>query len=183
MEKDKMNLYYLSPFKKTNFYDQFEWADELIQKESQYIFNSDFKIFEPKEIYEYIKGLDSQDNVNMIGKCVVLDGSNKYEHKVLICPIYPKSNSDKKFGINIGKIYGLSDEEEYIAALSEIRFISKRRFKVKSKLVSEAKNLCLLPSSSYLMILESYKRIIESIIKRVMDFSPNMNVYGNILSA
>ena len=106
----------------------------------------------------------------MIGKCVVLDGSNKYEHKVLICPIYPKSNSDKKFGINIGKIYGLSDEEEYIAALSEIRFISKRRFKVKSKLVSEAKNLCLLPSSSYLMILESYKRIIESIIKRVMDF-------------
>ena len=131
MEKDKMNLYYLSPFKKTNFYDQFEWADELIQKESQYVFNSDFKIFEAKEIYEYIKGLDSQDNVNMIGKCVVLDGSNKYEHKVLICPIYPKSNSDKKFGINIGKIYGLSDEEEYIAALSEIRFISKRRFKVK----------------------------------------------------
>ena len=68
MEKDKMNLYYLSPFKKTNFYDQFEWADELIQKESQYVFNSDFKIFEAKEIYEYIKGLDSQDNVNMIAR-------------------------------------------------------------------------------------------------------------------
>ena len=183
MKKDKYNLYYLTPFKNSHFYDQFEWAEETIQRESQYVFNSDFKVFQPREIYEYVKGIDIRGNERVIGKCVILDVSGKFESKVLVCPIYPKTTGDNKFGINIGKIYGLSTEDEYIAALSEIKFISKRSFKVNTKTVSEAKNLCLLPSCSYLTILESYKKIIESIIRKVTDVSLNICQNPQILSA
>ena len=75
-----------------------------------------------------------------------------------------------KFGLNIGKIYGLN-EEEYIAAISEIKFISKRRFKLNDKSISDAQNICCLSTCAYLSILEAYKRIIDTIIKRVNDNS------------
>ena len=170
MGKEDKDIFIISSFKKSKFYDQLEWADDLIQKESHYLFNNDFKVFDPREIYEYIQRFDSSNRINLLGKCVILDRSTKYENKVLVCPIYPKSYSINKFGLNIGKIYGLN-EEEYIAAISEIKFISKRRFKLNDKSISDAQNICYLSTCAYLSILEAYKRIIDTIIKRVNDNS------------
>ena len=46
MGKEDKDIFIISSFKKSKFYDQLEWADDLIQKESHYLFNNDFKVFD-----------------------------------------------------------------------------------------------------------------------------------------
>lgn len=183
MSKKEKRLYFITPVKDNGFYDQFEWADNLLQKEESYLFNSDFKVFRAREIYSYTRKFDIQLNRPFKGNCVIMDMSQKYENKVLICPIYPKSMAENKFGINIGHVYELSDTEEFIAALSEIKYVSKARFKEYGKTLNSAKSIGVLSQSAYLRILESYKNIIDAIIKKTTNYSPDLLYNGRILSA
>ena len=41
MGKEDKDIFIISSFKKSKFYDQLEWADDLIHKESHYLFNND----------------------------------------------------------------------------------------------------------------------------------------------
>ena len=182
-DDDKKMVYFISPAKKTNFFDQFERVDEIFQREQQPVFNSDFKVFKGRDIYQYISKYDALTKQTIYGYCVILDDSHKYDDKVLICPLYTKNMADNKFGINLGKIYGLSDSEDYFAALSEIKFVTKKRFRIEGKPIREAKSLCNLSFVSYFRILDSYKNIIDSIIKRTTDYSQNLLYGGKILTA
>ena len=113
MKEDKKLLYFISPNKDNNFYEQLERVDDLFQRERHHVFNSDFKVFKAKEIYDFVRRLDPITGNKTISKCLILDNSNQFDSKVLICPIYPKSASENKFGLNIGKIYQINDSEEY----------------------------------------------------------------------
>lgn len=180
---DKKNLYFITPNKENNFYEQLEWIDDIFKKEQHYVFNSDFKVFKAREIYSYVKRKEIENSNTIINKCVILDESGKYTNKVLICPIYPKSASENKFGINIGKICYLGDDEEYIAALAEIKYVSKARFRINGKKISESFSFGNLDTNSYLRILESYKRVIQTIIDKTSDYHTHLLSGQRILSA
>ena len=183
MKEDKKLLYFISPNKDNNFYEQLERVDDLFQRERHHVFNSDFKVFKAKEIYDFVRRLDPITGNKTISKCLILDNSNQFDSKVLICPIYPKSASENKFGLNIGKIYQISDSEEYIAALAEIRYVNKKRFVSDPKTKAETNFYGVLNASSYLSILNSYKKIVQTIIDKSTEYNSNLFAQRRYLTA
>ena len=80
------------------------------------------------EIHEYAKNINIYGEF-LLGKCIILETSIPFKENVLICPMYEVNEKNKyKNGITIGKLLIKGKQNEYLAAIEEIRFISKKRF-------------------------------------------------------
>lgn len=189
MDKPK-NVYYISVDKKDTFYNQLAWAEDVFKQEHHYVFNSDNKIFRSKEIYAYNRKIDQISGNHLLGHCIILADSGKFDSKVMICPIYSKSEAENKAGINIGRLYQLKDDEDYIAALPEIRFVSKARFKVnnndsnaKQSNSTEYLNYGAIQTSSFLLVLDCYRKFIQGLIEKTRKITKSMFTQSEILCA
>ena len=154
------------------------------------MFNSDNKIFRSKEIYAYNRKIDQISGNHLLGHCIILADSGKFDSKVMICPIYSKSEAENKAGINIGRLYQLKDDEDYIAALPEIRFVSKARFKVnnddnnaKQSKSTGYLNYGTIQTSSFLLVLDCYRRFIQGLIEKTRKITKSMFTQPEILCA
>jgi len=187
MDNDKPERIYLFNNKeeeKKKLLEQFAWADSEMNKYTKAGFRSDYKIMCRQEIHKYIRNIDFT-GFRVIGKCVVLDNSTKFESKVLICPLVNESQVKDGMGLNLGIIPSIDPFKETYALIQDIKMISKRHFNFEEEPKVDGSNeskIGAVTQKQCLMILETRMSFIRSIIRRSQSLYNEHSIFHNAQS-
>lgn len=123
------NKYSFNFFDNNTLKEQLNWGKRILEEANtkSLSIKNQLTLYQ-KEIHYFAKNITLKGQYQN-GMCIILETSNEFQGMVLVCPIYEINDEiHQKEGLKIGRIFNSENRNDFIAAITEIKFINKDRF-------------------------------------------------------
>ena len=157
-DTNEHNVYFLRESRNQELAKQFEWSRSMLDNNNQVVAN--YTVFQGELVY--YMNYDFKRNKKVIGIAIALDESRDFQNEVFICPLIPmKSEEDMRLGVPFGKIYSISDQVNFVAAVGGIRRINKNYVKP-----DEVLQQCWVNPDFVNRVMKMYTNLLDVIINQ-----------------